>query len=103
MPVFVVAGASDQAHFGKGAVLVGVEEVHGAVVGDVDVGVAVAVVVGQRDAQPLSLERDAGRLGDVGEGVAVVAVEEITGGVVHAGLAVRAHLALLANRFIVEA
>ena len=29
-------------------------------------------------------------------------VEEVAGGVVHAGLAVRAHLALLANGFIVE-
>ena len=41
-------------------------------------------------------------LGDVGEGVAVVAVEEVAGGVVHARLAVRAHLPLLANGFVVE-
>ena len=34
--------------------------------------------------------------------VAVVAVEEVAGGVVHAGLAVRAHLPLLANGFVVE-
>ena len=63
-PCSFVAGAGNQAHFGEGAVLIGIEEVHGAVVGHVDVGVAVAVVVGQRDAQSLALECDAGRLGD---------------------------------------
>ena len=100
--VLVVTRTGNQADLGEGAVLVGVEEVHGAVVGYVDVGVAVAVVVGQRDAQPLALEGNAGRRGDVGKGVAVVAVEEVAGGVVRARLAVRPHGPLLADGRVVE-
>ena len=80
-----------------------VEDVLGAVVGDVDVGVAVAVVVGKRYTEAAALEGDAGRVADVDVAAIVVAVEDVADRCVGRGLAVGAGLADLTDDIDVEA
>jgi len=68
------------------------QEVGLGVVGDEDVGAAIAVVIGERDAHAFAdVAANTGGLRDVGEGaVAVVAVERVGEAGVHAGMAVGA-------------
>ena len=91
---------------GKGAVAVVAHQVTAAVSGDVEIGPAVVVVVGDRDALPVSgVVFEPRADGDIGEGaVAVVAIEHILGGeVLFCGREGAGHRAALGSEDVEQA
>ena len=81
LAVLVEADACDQADLREGSVALVVEQkALNRIVGDVDVGEAVVVVVGERDAQPLARRLRDGRRGrHIGERPIAVVVEQQVG------------------------
>ena len=81
-PVCAQRGPGQQAGLGKGAVaLVDVVEIGRQIVGHVQVGVAVPIVVASHHAQPIALARDTRLAADLGkDAVALIAVENIHSG-----------------------
>ena len=80
LAVLVVADAGEKTDFGESAVaIVVVEEALHGVVGDKNIGEAIAVVVGKGNAESLAMRiGDSGLLGNVGEGaVPIVVIEDI--------------------------
>ena len=80
LAILVVSNARQQPDFAERAVaVVVVEKTLHRIVGDEDVGEAIAVVVGERDAQSFAIGiGDAGFLGNVGEGaVSIVVIENV--------------------------
>ena len=92
--ILVVASSGVEADLGKAILLVLVEKVHRAVVGHINVGVAVEVVIREGHAQAAPLVNDSHLRRHIAELAVFVAVEHIAYWLVELRLAIGANAAL---------
>ena len=97
MSVLVIAGTRRKPCFGEGACLILVEEVHRSVVGHIDIGVSIAVVIRKGYPQTAPCERNAGLAAYIGKVAVVVAVENIADRGISGRLAIGTGFTLFTN------